>query len=468
MGEILTKEKWLEATAVRGKIRSSELRKLDDAIANYWKQGGNQSHLIAIRVALQAWKRAKGPTWAASERNRPPASPISALNRTLREKLGSRLTPDDQEAIAFIKAQRVQRIQQIFANAQINLRIFNAVSQVRQAADDLKTSVEQAYKAKSLAGATKVGGAAKRTATTAAADDLFFAQASQAKSAASSAASDTASVASAAAAAAYASQLAEIRQALSELFGEPIADVKAFLMTLATECGLSGAVAVIQHVADMLPVLSLISGGVKALGAAGTAVKSAYQQYSFSTHRFAIEQGAPAAAFAAVQSLLLRATANATSKAAIEAAGFGANVALHAAKGAGAVFAPAVKAATASANAVRVITMFAIQVREALIIRRALKNPQDLDLSIFQKAPLLGAYMLVGSDTSDLVGLLYESFGYDGWQDEIETLIRSHVHPVLNQCASLIQSSPFVITNIPLHRAVTGSSTLSALASAIA
>jgi hypothetical protein len=430
LGEIPTKEKWLESTALRGKIRSSELRKLDDAITDYWKQSGDRSRLIAIRVALQNWKRAKGD-WVASERNRPPASPISALDQTLREMLGSNLTPQDREAIDFIKAQRVLRMQQIFANAQITPRLFSTLGQVRQAATDLAEGVEHTYKAYKAS-----TGAVSGVPSTGSASST-----------------------------AYASQLAEIRQALSELFGEPIADVSAFLTSLATDYGLSGATAVVQHIADMLPVLSLVSGGVKALSAAGSAVKTAYQQYSFSSQQFAIERGAPEAAFMGVQSLLQRATVNATSKAAIEAAGFGANVALHAAKGAGAVFAPAVKAATASANAVRVITMYAIQIREALIIRRALKNPTDLDLSIFQKAPLLGAYMLVGSDTSDLVGMLYESFGYDGWQDEIETLIKKHIHPVLDRCASLIQSSPFVITNIPLHRAVSGKSMLSALVS---
>ena len=41
MGAIPTKEKWLASTAVRGKIRSGALNKVDDAISNYWKQGGD-------------------------------------------------------------------------------------------------------------------------------------------------------------------------------------------------------------------------------------------------------------------------------------------------------------------------------------------------------------------------------------------------------------------------------------------
>ena len=53
----------------------------------------------------------------------------------------------------------------------------------------------------------------------------------------------------------------------------------------------------------------------------------------------------------------------------------------------------------------------------------------------------------------------------DGWKAEIESLIKTHIHPVLDQCASLIQSSPFIITDIPLHRAANRSS-LSALAHA--
>lgn len=244
-------------------------------------------------------------------------------------------------------------------------------------------------------------------------------------------------------------------------------DVRSFLLNLLVENGMSGLLATAQHIADMLPFISLVSGGIKALVYGGIAVQKAYDQISFSRHGFAIEAGAPAAAFDAVQTLLARATANATTKATIEAATLGANAALHAAKGAGSVLAPVVKAMNATANAVRVITMFAIQIRETLIIRRLLKKPAELDLTIFTKAPLLGAYMLVGSNTSDLTALLFESFGQVNWQDEIQLLIKKHIHPVLDQCQSLIQSSPFIITNIPLHRAATGRSTIEALASAV-
>ena len=463
MGAIPTKEKWLASTALRGKIRSGALNKVDDAISAYWKQGGDASpnkkaNVSAIRVALQNWKRHHGENWQASERNKPPGRAISALDEAVKDT--AQLSDEDKKAIAFIIANREQRIQQIFGRANINLRIFNAMTQVKQAGEDLKTGVEQAFKAKN-------GDGAKQAATTGSgaktgAEKLFVAPAQQVKQAVGGAATSFA----AATGAAFSSQLAEIRQALSDLFGEPVNDIKTFLAGILMESGISGAMATVTHIADMLPVLSLISGGAKALAAAGAAVRAAYKEYKFSTHGFAIERGAPSAAFKAVQTLLSRNTADAAAKAAIEGAGFAANTALHAAKGVGAVFAPAVKAATATANAIRMITMFAIQIRETLIIRRLLKDPKSLDLAVFGKAPLLGAYMLVGSDTSDLVAMLYESFGADGWKAEIEALIKKHIHPVLDQCASLIQSSPFIISNIPLHRAASRSS-LSALAHAV-
>jgi hypothetical protein len=473
MGTIPSKEKWLASTALRGKIRSGALNKVDDAISNYWKQGGDASpnkkaNVTAIRVALQGWKRHHGENWKASERNKPPGQAISALDEAVKDT--THLNAKDKEAIAFIIENREKRIRQIFGQANINLRLFNAMTQVKQAAGDLKTSAEQLYKAQNgdianhgaaAGNSVKRGAVAGSNAHSAAGKLLKPAhQVNQA-------AGDTAATFRAASEAALSSQLSEIKRALSELFGEPIKDIKSFLANLLAESGLSGAMAAVQHIADMLPILSLISGGAKALAAAGAAVYAAYKQYKFSTHGFAIEGGAPSAAFQAVQTLLARNTANATAKAAIEGAGFAANTALHAAKGVGAVFAPAVKAATATANAIRMITMFAVQVRETLIIRRLLKDPKNMDLGIFAKAPLLGAYMLVGSDTSDLVAMLYESFGADGWKAEIESLIKKHIHPVLDQCASLIQSSPFIITNIPLHRAA-NRSTLSALAHAVA
>ncbi|GAA5263603.1 hypothetical protein ACOSOMT5_P0023 [Acidiphilium sp. MT5] len=462
MKKLPSKAQWLNDTALQARMRSPSMRKLDDAIGAY-EANPTPSNRVAVRNAFQNWKQRTGADWINSDRNRAPKFPITALDQAL--KSDRQFTEADEIGIKEMIKSRERRIQEVFGNAHINLRIFQATQQVSAAANELKMAVKNA--GPSNAGPSGRGPQTSNTYASIAGDKLFFAQAAQVKRDAMKA--GTATIAAgkggvdAAANAAFASQIAEIKDALQNLFGEPIQDVKTFLLNLLIDNGMSALITTAQHIADMLPFISLVSGGVKALMYSGQAVHKAYEQFSFSRHSFAIEAGAPAAAFNAVQTLLSRETKNATAKATIEAATLGANAALHAAKGAGSVLAPVVKAANATANAVRVITMFAIQIRETLIIRRLLKNPANLDLKVFGKAPLLGAYMLVGSNTSDLAALLFESFGHSGWQDEMEVLIKKHIHPVLDQCASLIQASPFIITGIPLHRATVGRSTVEAL-----
>ncbi|HQT90073.1 MAG TPA: hypothetical protein PK677_16295 [Acidiphilium sp.] len=481
MTRLPSKAQWLADTEVKMRVRSLSLRALDSALGAY-EANPSPTNRTAVRTAFQNWKRHVGANWIKSDRNRAPKFPITALDRAL--QADRKFTEVDEIGIREMIRSRERRIQEVFGNAQITLRMFQAKEQVSAAANELKMSVRRAHDEQNKhnnaqtnspltnnAGKNNLGpgrsAQVNKMHANYAGDKLLLAQAAQAKRDAMRAGTATVAAgksgADAAANAAFGSQIAEIRQALSNLFGEPVQAIEAFLTSLLAECGLSELASVAAHIADMLPFISLVSGGVKALIASGQAVYSAYQQAAFALHGFAIEAGAPAAAFKAVQTLLARQTKDAVAKLAIEGTTLAVNAALHGAKGAGSVLAPVVKSASATANAIRVITMFAIQIRETLIIRRLLKNPANLNLKMFGKAPLLGAYMLVGSNTSDLTALLFESFGHSGWQDEMEKLIKKEIHPVLDQCAKLIQSSPFIITGIPLHRATAGASTVEAL-----
>lgn len=467
MATIPTLETWLNSTKLSWKPRSSEMKAIDKAIDTYWKGGAAASAAAAtnlrnIRLALEAWKKTKGSAWESSERNKPPAKPISALDQALKTAATAGLSPEEKAALDYIAQDRERRVRQIFAHAEINLRIMDIQNQIRTVSNDLKGAVESGYK--------KDKEGAKRNQKQAAMHADAFKKGNQkivkeirtVKTATTEAVTEVGALgkesAKEAAKAAFSAQIAEIRAALTELFGEPVRDVMGFLRQLLMENGMSSLLATAQKIADMLPLLSLISGGIKALVSAGTAVFRAYKQRSFGKHSFAIEPGAPAKAFEAVQVLLRRDTRDAIAKAAIDGAQFGANLALTAAHGVGSALSPVVSAAGAAANAIRVIVMFAIKIRETLTIRRLLKSPQKLDASLFHKAPLLGAYMLVSSNTSDIVAFWYETFGANGWMDSVEEMVKKHIDPVLDTCSKYIQASPFIITGVPLHRSAYGNS----------
>lgn len=390
---------WMAQTELRMKPRSSELKKLDEAIKAH-DLAKTPDKVKAVRQALAVWKRAKGDGWKMSERNKAPNFPFTNLSKAVYVDL--KLPPDEVAALKFWDDSRRKKLQTLFEGKQVKLRIVDSYAQLHLAHKDLTEAVK---------GAKATGSGAVKTALQ-----------------------------------------PEVTQAVNNMFGTQIATLKDFAAQAVAETGTAAVIQAIDHVASMLPIISLVADGGKMLSQWGMAIYKGYKQYETSTHGFAIASGDPAAAFAAVQSLLARETANQVAKASITSVAFAANTALHAAKGAGAVLAPAVGAAKAAANAARVIAKFAIEFRETVMVNKVLKNPELLDLRAFKTCPLLGAYMLVCSDTSDLVAMLFDEFGQAGWMEDIESLIKKHIHPVQDRAADLVQSSPFVISGVPIHR----------------
>lgn len=394
---------WMAQTELRMKPRSSELKKLDEAIKAHGL-AKTPDKVKAVRLAFAAWKRAKGDAWKSSERNKAPNFPFTSLSKAVYVDL--RLPPEEMAALKFWDDSRRQKLQTLFAGKQVKLRIVDSYAQLHLARKNLDAAVQ----------GTKATGAN----------------------------------------AAKAALQPEVTKAVNEMFGTQIATLRDFAAQAVAETGTAAVLQAVDQVASMLPIISLVADGGKMLAYWGMAIYKGYNQYETSRHGFAIASGDPAAAFAAVQTLLARETANQVAKASITSAAFAANTALHAAKGAGAVLAPAVGAAKAAANAARVIAKFAIEFRETVMVNKLLKNPELLDLQAFKTCPLLGAYMLVCSDTSDLVAMLFDEFGQAGWMEDIESLLKKHIHPVQDRAADLVQSSPFVISGVPIHRPLRG------------
>jgi len=390
---------WLAQTELRVRPRSSALKKLDAAIKAY-ETSKTPGRVKDIRVALAGWKRHNGENWKASPRNKAPNFPFTNLAKAIYVDL--KLPPDEVAALKFWDDSRRRKLQTLFAGKTVQLRIVNSLSQMVLARKNLEQAV---------AGTRQTGVGLVKTVVE-----------------------------------------PEVTKAVNEMFGTQIAMVRDFAAQAAAETGAAAVAQTIEHVASMLPIISLVADGTKMLAQWGQAIYKGYKQYDASTHAFAIERGDAAAAFDAVRTLLARETANQVAKASITSAAFGANVALHAAKGAGAVLAPAVGAAKAAANAARVIAKFAIEFRETVLVNKVLKDPENLDLRAFKLCPLLGAYMLVCSDTSDLVVMLFDEFGQAGWMDDMERVIKHHIHPAQKLAAGLVQDSPFIISGVPLHR----------------
>lgn len=397
---IPTLQQWLADTALRTP-RSSEMKAVDKAIENYNKSR-TPENIGLIRVALAKWIKSKGPAWENSERNRAPKKPISRLVE-ITVAMKAKLPPAERAALQVIVDNNKNVLYNTFKDARLDFPIFNGVMNAATADKSVKTAVAAAKSAPASIAKTVLG--------------------------------------------------PEMLKAINDLFGSDIQQVTELVAWITAEAGLQVLVETAKHVADMIPILSLVSGGVKVLSQWGMTIYSAYKEVNAYTHRKAVAEGAAQAAYEGLQAMLARARNNYAAKASITSAGFAANVGLHAAKGAGAVLAPVVGAVEASAQATRVLVMFAIQVREAIIIHKALKDPKSMTLETLSRAPLLGCYVLAGANTSELGAIMWDEFGQAGWMTEVEKMAKD-LHPLQTAAAGVIQGAPFKLAGIHEHRVI--------------
>ena len=66
--ELIATDKWLQRTSVFGRVRSFELKQIDEALKAY-NQNPSDAGLKKVRVALAAWKAKEGAAWKISKRN---------------------------------------------------------------------------------------------------------------------------------------------------------------------------------------------------------------------------------------------------------------------------------------------------------------------------------------------------------------------------------------------------------------
>lgn len=391
-------QQWLADTQLRTP-RSSEMKAIDKAIDAYNKSR-TPENIGRIRIALSKWIKSKGSGWESSERNRPPKKPISRL-LDVTVALRARLPPEEQASLKFMVEQQKTVMYRNFKDAKLAIPGFNAGVEAATAKQKVGEAISAA---KGAPGAM-----------------------------------------------AKAAMAPEITSAVNQLFGSEIQHATELATWIMAETGTQVLQAAAQNIADLIPIISLVSGGAKVLTQWGVAVYDAYGEVRTYLRRKAVAEGAPQAALEAMQTLLRRETNFASAKAAITTAGFATNVGLHAAKGAGAVLAPAVGAIQAAAQAGRVVALFAMQVREAILMHKALKNPNEIGFETLHRCPLLGCYLLTGVEDSSLIAMTWDEFGQAGWMDEVTKLLKDF-KPLMNTATDLIRTSPFKLSGVPTRR----------------
>jgi hypothetical protein len=470
MADIPRYDEWMRATALGiTKPRSLSMRRVDSALEEFERHRNDprerRRRLSALRLALNEWIKETGPRWKDSERNKAPDFPVTSLYDALQQQ--PVFTPEDLEAFRYQEEKRRLRIKQIFAGKKIVWQAFNAPDEARvhlakvamaakggvrtpasadvDAIRDFRAKqeaerIERAtYKQGKYTGARDIlnplGSAALSIHTLAKRGNVLATAGEGTFGLAGTSATGPA-----------------FQHMLSDMFGgESFGTISNYLSQAI------GANAM-QVASSVTPIISNITSGASMLVAWGKAAKARYAEYETSTHSHAIASGDMEAAFRALTLLLDRQTTAATIQATIQTADFTTRTAMSFVDF-GVASGSLIGAVSTLSKFMHKMYLLGREYAETRAARRLLADPGRLNASIFKTYPLLGCYMLVCSDLSEIICLARDQalqggvpFGAEGWMDDVEQIKKKHIDPVLERACDVIYKSPFMVPNMPLHR----------------
>jgi hypothetical protein len=209
----------------------------------------------------------------------------------------------------------------------------------------------------------------------------------------------------------------------------------------AAEFGRS-ATELVSDIADMVPVLSSLTGGVKTVVAWGKAGKKTYEIKSFGNKTAKIQAGDMRAAYGTFMGLVKKDAAKAVASAVQSTVKLILDSTTQGAAAAGTGPAKAL-----GKLAARIFT-FGLQVKEQYEFNRVVKSPDKSERKqLLAKSPFAACMLLAHAGTSDVLSFGAYMFGSLRWQDDVDTLIKSVVRPVQSKAKGFADEYPFTIPN---------------------
>ncbi|MBI5721385.1 MAG: hypothetical protein HZC37_27250 [Burkholderiales bacterium] len=391
---IPSKAKWLDETSRNlFRPRSPELKLVDEAIGQY-ERSPTPAAMGKIKLTFEAWKRAKGPGWHANERNRSFA--MTQLEADMMLVQAVRFTPQELQALAFVAQQRKQAIRALFAGKEV---VFKGPTSPRQA---LQSAVDE-VKGKGAEAAQWMRSVGKAPP----ADGARIVR----------------------------DKLEEMARGIFNVDTlSSLGDLSGFVLGIIAQCGVSVA-----------PVVGHVKDGYDLIVGWGKVGLALHERHGIGRRAYAIDTGAPTAAFNALKRCLADEARMQAGEATIATTSFALKTGLVFADG-GAVSGPVVGALKAVAQVSLKLYALAAE-REATQRANQILRDGPLDINLFKTYPLLGCYMLTSATLSDLIPI--ESFGQPAWMDYVETLKKRGYDGIYESAAGLIESSPWEIRGMP-------------------
>lgn len=212
-----------------------------------------------------------------------------------------------------------------------------------------------------------------------------------------------------------------------------------------------GSEALKELLAEVTPVLGVLTSGAKLAKAGKQVAQDGYNLYKSSDYKQGFLRGDPYAAAEAVQIVIKRDLAKHSVKLAQQATATGMKIAgLFADLGAGTT--AAVGIANTLASIGLELASLGVDIKDMRAGNKRLAKPDSLDLTVFEECPLLGCYLITCADTSSVANLFVADIGLPGWMDKVEQMKKKQMDPMLKIATKNIESSRLQLEGLAANK----------------
>jgi hypothetical protein len=404
----MTHGQWMKLTyGGLTSIRSSELKKVDSALAEYHKSKTPGS-LDALRKALVGWMQKEGAKWQSSVRNKFGA--VAALYKQVMDLPGVAKTGQDIVALSHVRDESRAIVTELFRGKTLDWRpgILKKLTATKFSALKNVHSVESNVNGVShgaVRHAAQGGVHALRA-------DMFGAHHG------SSSPAET-----------FCRTLIPV---------ELVADVTALmareLPTFMKDLAVS-----------LTPFLGVMASGAGTFVSACKTARDQYRLYEARVHQErSLSIAEPEKAIEGLIRILERERTAQGARTAIGAAAFSGKLAGVLADG-GTVTNAAIGLAASLANLTLLVLEIVRDVGERKEANKLMASPRAVDAKVFVASPIVGAYLICCAPTSVLVNTVFDRFFEQGWRGEVERTVQKHIGPLQAQARRVVIEHRFWI-----------------------
>ena len=118
----------------------------------------------------------------------------------------------------------------------------------------------------------------------------------------------------------------------------------------------------------------------------------------------------------------------------------------------GATTTTALGLANVAAGLVLELAAIGVELKDMSDGNRRLAEASTLDATVFKDCPVLGAHLLVCSDTSAVCNIFVADIGLPGWMDKVEAIKKNKLDPLIKLSNKCIQSSRLTVEGVPTSK----------------